>query len=555
MIEILRVDTPSLGDRSYLATDGTVALVVDPQRDIDRVLALADERGLRITHVFETHLHNDYLTGGLALARKTGAAYHVSAADQVAFDRVPVSDGDVLEVTPTARVQVLATPGHTFTHLAYVLAGGDGDPVAVFTGGSLLFGSTGRTDLLGAEHAADLARAQHASAARLAATLPDWVAVLPTHGFGSFCAATPASGADSSTIGAEKARNPALTLSEDRYVADLLAGLDAFPAYYARMGPGNAAGPAAPDLSLPRQAGPAELRRRIAAGEWLVNLRSRRVFAAGHLAGSLGFELGDPLAPQLGWLLPAGTPVTLLGETARQVAGAQRELARIGIDRPAALATGKPEDWAAGEPLASFPVADFAGLAAAWRERPITVLDVRRDLEWAAGHLDGAVHIPLHELPGRLAEVPGAAGQRGVEVGGAEVGGAEMGGAEMGGAEMGGAEIWVHCAAGYRAAVAASLLQAAHRQVTAVDDEFAHAAEAGLPVVTSRRPPPGYRPAAQPRPVSPRTVCCAPRPCPCRRSRARAPQVRPRARGRPGRCRCPRRTRPPRPGPPGAPGS
>ena len=468
MIEILRVDTPSLGDRSYLATDGTVALVVDPQRDIDRVLALADARGLRITHVFETHLHNDYLTGGLALARETGAAYHVSAADQVAFDRVPVSDGDVLEVTRTTRVQVLATPGHTFTHLAYVLGGADGDPVAVFTGGSLLFGSTGRTDLLGAAHAADLARAQHASAARLAATLPDRVAVLPTHGFGSFCAATPASGADSSTIGEEKARNPALTLSADRYVADLLAGLDAFPAYYARMGPGNAAGPAAPDLSLPRQAGPAELRRRIAAGEWLVDLRSRRVFAAGHLAGSLGFELGDPLAPQLGWLLPAGTPVTLLGETAGQVAEAQRELARIGIDRPAALATGKPEDWAAGEPLASFPVADFAGLAAAWRERPITVLDVRRDLEWAAGHLDGAVHIPLHELPGRLAEVPGD-------------------------------ELWVHCAAGYRAAVAASLLQAAHRQVTAVDDEFAHAAEAGLPVVSE--PPavaglPGRRAAA-----------------------------------------------------------
>ncbi len=370
MIEILQVDTPSLGDRSYLATDGTVALVVDPQRDIDRVLALAGQRGVRITHVFETHLHNDYLTGGLALARETGAAYHVSAADRVGFDRVPVSDGDVLEVTPSARVQVLATPGHTFTHLAYVLADATGDPVAVFTGGSLLFGSTGRTDLLGAEHAADLARAQHASAARLAAALPDRVAVLPTHGFGSFCAASPAAGGGSSTIGEEKARNPALTLAADRYVAGLLAGLDAYPAYYARMGPGNAAGPAAPDLSLPDQAGPAELRRRVAAGEWLVDLRSRRVFAAGHLAGSLGFELGDTLAAQLGWLLPAGTPVTLLGETAEQVAAAQRELARIGIDRPAAIATGKPEDWAAGEPLASFPVADFAALAHARRGPP-----------------------------------------------------------------------------------------------------------------------------------------------------------------------------------------
>ena len=306
MIEILQVDTPSLGDRSYLATDGTVALVVDPQRDIDRVLALAGQRGVRITHVFETHLHNDYLTGGLALARETGAAYHVSAADRVGFDRVPVSDGDVLEVTPSARVQVLATPGHTFTHLAYVLADATGDPVAVFTGGSLLFGSTGRTDLLGAEHAADLARAQHASAARLAAALPDRVAVLPTHGFGSFCAASPAAGGGSSTIGEEKARNPALTLAADRYVAGLLAGLDAYPAYYARMGPGNAAGPAAPDLSLPDQAGPAELRRRVAAGEWLVDLRSRRVFAAGHLAGlarlRAGGHAGGParLAPP-GW--------------------------------------------------------------------------------------------------------------------------------------------------------------------------------------------------------------------------------------------------------------
>jgi glyoxylase-like metal-dependent hydrolase (beta-lactamase superfamily II) len=464
MIEILQLDTPSLGDRSYLATDGTGALVVDPQRDIDRILALADGRGVQITHVFETHLHNDYLTGGLALARETGAAYHVSAADQVAFDRVPVSDGDLVEVTPSARIRVLATPGHTFTHLAYVLADRTGDPVAVFTGGSLLFGATGRTDLLGAAHAAELARAQHASAARLAAMLPDRVGVLPTHGFGSFCAATPTASVSWSTIGQEKARNPALTLGVDRFVAELLAGLDAYPAYYARMGPGNAAGPSAPDLSLPAQAGPAELCRRVEAGEWLVDLRSRRVFAAGHLAGSLGFELGDTLAAQLGWLLPAGTPVTLLGETAEQVAAAQRELARIGIDRPVAIATGKPEDWAAAEPLSSYPVADFAALAEARRARPVTVLDVRRDLEWAAGHIDGAVHIPLHELAGRLGEIPGG----------------ELGGTAGGGA---GGAVWVHCQTGYRSAVAASLLQASGRAVTAIDDEFGRAAEAGLPVV------------------------------------------------------------------------
>jgi len=125
MAEILRIETPSLGDRSYLAHDGNVALVVDPQRDIDRVIGLADQHGVRITHVAETHIHNDYVSGGLALARATGAEYLVNAADPVRFDRTPVSDGDTVDVGAHMRIRVLATPGHTFTHLAYVLAAGD----------------------------------------------------------------------------------------------------------------------------------------------------------------------------------------------------------------------------------------------------------------------------------------------------------------------------------------------------------------------------------------------------------------------------------------------
>ncbi len=451
MIEIVPVNTPSLGDRSYLVTDGAVGTVVDPQRDIDRFLALAAGRGVRITHVFETHLHNDYLTGGLALARETGAAYHVGAADRVAFSREPVTDGDQVDIGPSARIRVLATPGHTFTHLAYLLTDAAGAAVGVFTGGSLLHGSTGRTDLLGAGHAAELARAQHASARRLAAEVPDRVAVLPTHGFGSFCSASEASAAGESTMGLEKLRNPVLTLDEDEYVRDLLAGLDAYPAYYARMGPANAAGPPPADLSLPGQAGPAELRDRIVAGEWVVDLRSRRVFAGGHLPGSLSFEHGDAFATYLGWLLPEGAVLTLIGESTGQVAAAQRDLARISSSLPAAAGTAQAPGWAAGIPLASFPVAGFAALAVARDERPVTVLDVRRRLEWAAGHLAGARHIPLHELPGRIAEVPAG-------------------------------ELWVHCQGGYRACVAASLLQAAGRTVTAIDDEFRHATAAGLAV-------------------------------------------------------------------------
>ena len=451
-VDIVAIDTPTLGDRSYLVGDGTVAFVIDPQRDIDRVLAIAGERGVRITHVFETHLHNDYVTGGLALARATGAAYHVNAADEVAFARVPVSDGDVIEVSPALRVRVLATPGHTFTHLAYALET-RGWPPAVFTGGSLLYGSTGRPDLLGATHAPTLAHAQYASAHRLAAELPEQAAVYPTHGFGSFCSATQAEG-DWSTIGHEKLINPALTHDEDRYVAGLLAGLDAWPAYYAHMGPANAAGPEGPDLSPPRRADAAELRHRLMAGEWVADLRTRTAFAAGHVAGTLSFPLDGSFATYLGWLIPWGMPLTLLGETADDVATAQRELVRIGIDRLTSAATGTPADWAGGQPLSSFATTDFAGLAAVRHHRPVVILDVRRDLEWAESHIEGAVHIPLHHVLSRLGQIPEG-------------------------------EVWVHCRAGYRASVAASILDAVGRTVVAVDDEYDRAAEAGLPLASA----------------------------------------------------------------------
>lgn len=459
MVEVLPVETPTLGDRSYLVHDGDVALVIDPQRDIDRITALADAQGVRITHVAETHMHNDYVTGGLALARATGASYLVSAADPVGFDRTPVGDGAEIQLSGGLRVRVLATPGHTFSHLSYVLEAG-GEVAGVFTGGSLLYGSTGRTDLLGPEHAATLARAQHASARRLARELPDRAPIFPTHGFGSFCSATQAD-AQSSTIGREKRSNPALTLGEQAYVDLLLAGLDAWPAYYAHMGPANLAGPGAPDLSPPEPADPATLRRRIEAGEWVVDLRDRVAFAAGFLPGSVSFPLDGSFATYLGWVLPWGTPVTLLGETPEQVAAAQRELVRIGIDRPAAAASGRPADWAGGAALATLRRARFADLAAVSRGNgngtPV-VLDVRRRLEWAESHLPSAVHIPLHELPGRVSEIPPG-------------------------------EVWVHCAAGYRSGVAASLLAAAGRDVVTVDDEFANAASAGLPLVSGQDMP------------------------------------------------------------------
>ncbi len=451
MTTITAMDTPTLGDRTYLVHDGRVGFVVDPQRDIDRVLELADAAGVRITHVFETHIHNDYVTGGLALARHTGAAYHVNAADQVSFERVGVRDGDVVAVGDRLAVRVLATPGHTFTHLSYVLVE-DGTTVAVFSGGSLLYGSVGRPDLLGPEHTGALVRHQHASANRLAAELPGAALVYPTHGFGSFCSATQ-SEATTSTIAAERAGNPVLTTDVQIFVDELLAGLDAWPAYYAHMGPANSAGPAEPDLSGPRQADADAIRKRLADGEWVVDLRNRVAFASGHVAGTLNFGLDGSFATYLGWVIPWGTPVTLLAETPEEIATAQRELVRIGIDRPAAAATGTPAQWAGDEELRQYPRATFADLAQVRHHRPVQVLDVRRNLEWAGQRLEGARHIPLHELRQRLAEVPDG-------------------------------EVWVHCAAGYRASIAASLLDADGRRVVHVDDEFERAAAAGLPLTS-----------------------------------------------------------------------
>jgi hydroxyacylglutathione hydrolase len=447
MTHIETIETPSLGDRSYLADDGEVAVVVDPQRDIDRVLDLVEARGLRVTHVLETHVHNDYVTGGLELAQRTGAAYVLPAGSDVAFHHVSVGDGDVLDAG-TMRLRVLHTPGHTHHHVSYVLSAGARPEQAVFTGGSMLYGSTGRTDLVGPESTDELTHAQFHSVRRLAAELPAETEVLPTHGFGSFCSATPTSG-DASTIGEQTKTNPALTLAEQDYVDTLLAGLDDYPAYYAQMGPINRRGPAPVDLSLPKPVDPGELRRRLEAGEWVVDLRERTAFAAGHLPGSLGFELSTNFATYLGWLYRYGTPLTLVGESTEQVADARRELVRIGVDELAGVAVGAITALADGQPLRSYPVTDFAGLAEAMGRGPVQVLDARRNDERAAGHVAGSQHIPLHELAGRIEEVPDG-------------------------------ELWVYCGSGYRAAIAASVLDRPGRELVLINDSYDAAKAAGL---------------------------------------------------------------------------
>ncbi len=443
------LETPDLGDRSYVVDDGTAALVIDPQRDLDRVEAVLAARGVSLVAVAETHLHNDYVSGGLELARRHDVDYLVPCEAEVAYERTLVCGHDVRRIA-SMTVRTVATPGHTPHHVSFAVGAAGGQPSLVFTGGSLLFGAVGRTDLVSPDLTEQLTRAQWASVRRLVDELPGTAAVLPTHGFGSFCSATPTSGT-ASTIEQQHRDNPAFAQDEETFVRELLAGFDAYPAYYAHMGPINGAGPAPLDLSPATQADPAELRRRLDAGEWVVDLRSRTAFARGHLPGTFNVEGSGNLPTYLGWILPWGTPLTLLGDSPEQVADAQRKLARIGLDRPAAQATGTAEQWAGGQPLASYDLVTFADLAAARDRGPVHVLDVRSQSEWNGGHIDGAQHIPLHQLADRLEEVSGT-------------------------------PVFVHCGSGYRASIAGSLLDRAGKNVTVVDGHFSEAEPAGLPI-------------------------------------------------------------------------
>jgi hydroxyacylglutathione hydrolase len=315
-LDVVSIETPNLGDRSYVVGRNGYAVVIDPQRDVDRVQRIVDERRWQVTHVLETHFHNDYVSGGLELSRVLSAEYVVPSGMDISFPAHRI--GDKAEIAAeTGLLRVIHTPGHTPNHLSYAL-NVEGQDLAVFTGGSLLFGSVGRPDLLGPELTEPLARAQWKSMRRLAADVSQSAQVYPTHGFGSFCSATATVGT-ASTIGEQLAANPAFSTDEDVFVSELIAGLDAFPAYYAQMGPANQTGAGPIDLSLPKLATAQDIAHSIEAGEWVVDLRHRRIFSAEHIKGSLSFDVHGNAVTYLGWLIDWGTPITLIGADAEEV--------------------------------------------------------------------------------------------------------------------------------------------------------------------------------------------------------------------------------------------
>ncbi len=444
MIDVITLSTPELGDRSYVLHNGDVGVAIDPQRDIERIVRSAEVTGVRITHVAETHIHNDYVSGGWELARHLGVPYLVAADEEVGFVRHPVRDGDEIPVAEGFSLRVVATPGHTPHHLSFV-ALDRGQPVLACTGGSLLFGSVGRTDLMGAARAVELSRRQYRSAHALG-ELPGSVEVLPTHGFGSFCSVGTA-GTEASTIGEQRTANLAFVADdEESFVESLLNSLGDYPRYYHRMGPINRQGAPAPDLSMPPLLDGDQLCGALTTGTWVVDLRGRGAFAANHLAGSLNFELDAPFTTYLGWLLPDDVPVVLMAENPKAIAVAQLDLARIGIERPAGHYVGRLPPKSSTSASGSYPVRGFDELGLAMSDPMQVALDVRRADEWETGHLRGAVHVPLHQLGEQIDDLPDGV-------------------------------LWVHCAAGYRAAIAASLLARRGRDVVLVDGRFTNPAD------------------------------------------------------------------------------
>ncbi len=396
-MEVLSIRTPSLGDATYIAIHGDHAVVVDPQRDIGRFLdALADRR-LTATHVLETHVHNDYISGGRDLATRLGADLVLPAASGAAFPFKPAFHGEDIESESGLSIRPLHTPGHTPEHTSYLLLI-DGKEWAVFTGGSLLVGAAGRSDLLGIQYARQLSRLQFGSLERLG-RLPDETGVFPTHGEGSFCTASGA-GRTTSTIGQEKAENPLYRFEDvEAFVDDQLSGLVPYPRYYAQMGPTNKQNPTAVEVSTPPDLSVDQAASAIDAGAAVLDGRDREAFAAAHVAQSIGIELGDSFAPWAGWLIEYNAPLVLVLETGADAATAATELARIGFTDIRGVMRGV-DDWhASGRATRSFKTVSHAELAdALGDDEPPQVLDVRDPKEWEAGHIDGSLHRYVPDL-------------------------------------------------------------------------------------------------------------------------------------------------------------
>jgi hydroxyacylglutathione hydrolase len=427
-----------LGHLSTLISDEAsgVAAVVDPRRDVDVYLEAARAADVRITHVVETHLHNDYVSGGRDLALLTAATHVIGAGAELDYEHRGARDRDAFRVGALGFT-VIDTPGHTPEHVSYAVADTTraAEPVAIFTGGSLLVGSVGRTDLLGAANAVPYAHQMFHSLHDVLLRHEDFVGVMPTHGAGSLCS-TGISATPSSTVGFERRYNPMLRPSGvDEFARLLLKDQPAFPRYFARMRPTNQHGPPLLQGRIPEPHPMAipDVRAAVDAGALIVDLRSPAEFAAAHIPASLSIPAGSSFGTWLGWVLDLDRPIVLVMADVADWDSAIRQALRIGHDDVMGYIDGGVEAWLAARlPIESSGLLSVEELAAGVKSgEPPLILDVRQTNEFVEGHVPGSVHLFAGDLADRLAEIPR------------------------------GRAIATICASGYRSSVAASMLEAA----------------------------------------------------------------------------------------------
>jgi glyoxylase-like metal-dependent hydrolase (beta-lactamase superfamily II)/rhodanese-related sulfurtransferase len=382
-----------LGHSSYLIDLGDgVAALLDPPRFPIGHESFAERKHLRIAWTIDTHSHADYVTGSPGLAARTGATFIAPAASRFEIPHQPVGDGDRIALNPDVSIVAVATPGHTPDHHAYVIEE-SGQPVALFTGGSLMVGTVGRTDLCGPELAKPLAHDMYRSLRRFD-DLGDDLPVYPTHGAGSFCSA-PGAAARTSTLGRERSTNPLFQITDEaEFVERLLAGFGTFPTYFSRLPELNRRGPRCYD-ALPTlehlDADAVELQ--IAAGALLVDVRPFAAFGAGHVPGSLSNALRPVFASWLGWLVASDRPVVFVLDQGQDRAELVRQCLDIGHEVLAGELDGGIDAWtASGRPLAYVPVVGIDHLSQ-------VVVDVRQRDEYLAGHVPDARNIELGALP------------------------------------------------------------------------------------------------------------------------------------------------------------
>ncbi len=458
-----------LAHASYMLGSEGEAAVVDPQRDVDIYLKAAAEQNLTIRHIFETHLHADFVSGHKELAARTGAKIYIGAQANAGFPHVPLTDGFEVRVGAT-RVRALETPGHTPESVCLLIfeesnsANGkkSPEPSAVLTGDTLFIGDVGRPDLSKTHTPSQLAGLLYDSLHEKLLALPDTVKVYPAHGAGSLCGRAMRA-ERSSTIGTERLTNYALQIpSREEFIAQLTTNLPTRPEYFLEDAEINRSGaPALTELPPLPALSPAEVEVLLRQNAYVLDVRPGDVFAAGHVPGSICISLSGQFASWAGGIFGIHANPVLIGGTDSQIEEARLRLARVGIEDVRGYLSGGVAAWQkAGLTLLKTPQISAQELNQKLSEgniRANDVLDVRREGEWQAGHISEAQWHALDSFPQRQPTIDRSR------------------------------PVAVHCKSGYRSIIACSLLErAGHRNVINVAGGFDAWHAAKFPEVSSQ---------------------------------------------------------------------